>query len=273
MNFLIEFMANAADVNRAYINGQSYEPDAATLSRGNTSLLFSYLLPDSFPPSEIKARYHYDDQLKLNFSLGDGTHPFVIPFNEPVIMFVNNTDLGEHSLHFHGHNYWVVATSDYPQAEELYKPNYLKRDSVTVPPQGWVKLIFVSDNPGVWLLHCHIDWHVPAGMSSVVLVAPELLRSGLSTGLIRPIPPSQLAACKAPPAVAYNSSDSHFSGLAMKPSFRPTDNIRSSRKPKHSVKPSKMPIAPTRKPNNKHLMKPSRKPTGKPVTAKPHRKG
>jgi len=88
INFLIEFMPNAADVNRAYINGESYEPDAANsatgavsqtyqtilfycVHSGNTSLLFSYLFPGSFPSPEVKARYYYDDNLKLNFSLGD----------------------------------------------------------------------------------------------------------------------------------------------------------------------------------------------------------
>ena len=36
MNFLIEFMPNTADVNRAYINGQSFEPNAASSAAGTT---------------------------------------------------------------------------------------------------------------------------------------------------------------------------------------------------------------------------------------------
>jgi laccase len=37
------------------------------------------------------------------------------------------------------------------------------RDVISVPAEGWAKIRFVADNPGVWLLHCHMDWHVRAG--------------------------------------------------------------------------------------------------------------
>jgi hypothetical protein len=50
-------------------------------------------------------------------------------------------------------------------------------------------------------------------MSTTIVVAPEKLQSGLSSGLIHPIPPSQLAACSAPTAVAHNSSESYFGSV------------------------------------------------------------
>jgi Multicopper oxidase len=30
---------------------------------------------------------------------------------------------------------------------------------------GWTVIAFVTDNPGAWLMHCHIGWHVGAGLS------------------------------------------------------------------------------------------------------------
>jgi len=204
MDYLVEFEEDeVSGVNRAFVNGQSFRPSRANSAKGNSSLLLSYLLPDLFSQPHAIARYRYDPTRQLNYSLGDGLSPFVIPFNQSVVVVFNNTDNGEHPLHFHGRSFWILATSDFPAAETLYKPHYLKRDVVSVPANGWAKVIFISDNPGVWLLHCHIDWHVAAGMSTTVVVAPERLTTGLRDGSILPIHPSHLAACKAPHAIDY----------------------------------------------------------------------
>ena len=99
-------------------------------------------------------------------------------------------------MHIHGHSFWVVAASDNPGAA-AYGPHYLIRDTVSVPAGGWVSLVIYADNPGVWMLHCHIDWHVAAGLSLVMFEGrqpPDLL-SGL------PIPARHLAACGLAPAV------------------------------------------------------------------------
>ena len=90
-------------------------------------------------------------------------------------MLINNTDGGGHPFHLHGHNFWVVATSNEPDAEIVYKGKYVLRDVVTVPAVGWAKIRFVADNPGVWLFHCHIDWHGRAGLVTTFIEAPEFL--------------------------------------------------------------------------------------------------
>ncbi|KAE9008675.1 hypothetical protein PR003_g16083 [Phytophthora rubi] len=52
------------------------------------------------------------------------------------------------------------------------------RDVYTVPPceadakgvcvnVGYVVLRFKADNPGVWMMHCHVDWHMAIGMGMV----------------------------------------------------------------------------------------------------------
>lgn len=40
-----------------------------------------------------------------------------------------------------------------------------RRDVVLVPAGGYIAIAFKPDNPGVWLLHCHIAWHASAGKS------------------------------------------------------------------------------------------------------------
>jgi len=40
----------------------------------------------------------------------------------------------------------------------------VKRDTVSVNPQSWIYVRFVANNPGVWLFHCHINWHALQGL-------------------------------------------------------------------------------------------------------------
>jgi hypothetical protein len=42
------------------------------------------------------------------------------------------------------------------------------RDTVNIPSRGYAVLRFRADNPGVWLFHCHIPWHLATGMAMVV---------------------------------------------------------------------------------------------------------
>ena len=51
---------------------------------------------------------------------------------------------------------------------------------------------FKVDNPGITLFHCHIEWHVEAGLSMVFIEAPTELRK-----LNLQIPQSHKDACKA----------------------------------------------------------------------------
>lgn len=34
-----------------------------------------------------------------------------------------------------------------------------------LPAGGWLVLAFETDNPGAWLMHCHIAWHVSEGLA------------------------------------------------------------------------------------------------------------
>ena len=33
-----------------------------------------------------------------------------------------------------------------------------------LPANGWVVIAFKTNNPGAWLMHCHIAWHVAEGL-------------------------------------------------------------------------------------------------------------
>lgn len=53
-------------------------------------------------------------------------------------------------------------------------------------------LRFRADNPGVWLFHCHMEWHVETGLVTTMIEAPlELQRQHEG----RPLPATSSGAC------------------------------------------------------------------------------
>jgi FtsP/CotA-like multicopper oxidase with cupredoxin domain len=44
-------------------------------------------------------------------------------------------------------------------------------DTVLLGPKDQVEVAFVADNPGDWMLHCHIIEHQETGMMGYVRVA------------------------------------------------------------------------------------------------------
>jgi iron transport multicopper oxidase len=64
------------------------------------------------------------------------------------------------------------------------------RDTIAVMPNSYVVLRFKANNPGVWLFHCHIEWHVEMGLTATVIEAPDRLR-GMT------FPDDHIAACNA----------------------------------------------------------------------------
>jgi iron transport multicopper oxidase len=125
---------------------------------------------------------------------GSGAVPFVLPLDAVVDVLINNTDAAEHPFHLHGHTFWAVASSAAPGAGAAYAPHYVRRDVVSVPAFGWARIRFAVDNPGVWLMHCHVEWHMHAGMSATFVEAPSELADGGASGRFV-TPPTHAAAC------------------------------------------------------------------------------
>ncbi|KAL9020067.1 MAG: hypothetical protein Q9185_002681 [Variospora sp. 1 TL-2023] len=58
----------------------------------------------------------------------------------------------------------------------LLNPKYdnpPRRDVVLLPADGFVAIAFKADNPGSWLLHCHIAWHASSGLAMQILERQE----------------------------------------------------------------------------------------------------
>lgn len=148
---------------------------------------------------------------------GDNTHTQVLGHNDIVEIVLNNEDSGSHPFHLHGHVFQIVDRFpalgadffDYADATDSVTydpsnhsafPSYpARRDTIIVPPMGYVVLRFRADNPGVWLFHCHIDWHLMQGLAMTFVEAPLLIQERLH------IPEDHIAACHAA-GVAYEGN-------------------------------------------------------------------
>jgi iron transport multicopper oxidase len=116
-----------------------------------------------------------------------------------VEIVVNNNDAGKHPFHLHGHAFQVIFRSEddvgpFDPANITDLPaTPMKRDTVLVRPNGHTVLRFRADNPGVWLFHCHIEWHVASGLTMTMVERPLDIQKQLSGK----IPTGHLDACKA----------------------------------------------------------------------------
>jgi iron transport multicopper oxidase len=122
-------------------------------------------------------------------------NPFVINEGDVVQIVVNNLDAASHPFHLHGHHFQVLdrprsGTGNWPARDVNYAATPPMRDTIAVMPQSFTVLRFKANNPGVWLFHCHIEWHVEMGLTATIIEAPDKLRN-------LNFPADHIAACDA----------------------------------------------------------------------------
>jgi len=116
--------------------------------------------------------------------LNPSTNPQYTPLLKRVIQVViNNQNVGVHPWHLHGLTFWVLGTGganagDFDEVRDNDKLNVngVRRDTTPTPQNSWVVLRYETDNPGAWLLHCHINWHLEIGLGTVFVEGEEELR-------------------------------------------------------------------------------------------------
>ncbi|XP_062197660.1 laccase-15-like [Phragmites australis] len=78
-------------------------------------------------------------------------------------------------MHLHGHDMFVLAQGlgNYDASKDVARYNLvnpLVKNTVLVPNLGWAAIRFVANNPGVWFMHCHYEFHLSMGMAAVFIV-------------------------------------------------------------------------------------------------------
>ena len=83
-----------------------------------------------------------------------------------------------HPMHLHGHDFLILATGYEQWTGTTYGwqlKNPPRRDTATMPPNGFLVIAWPLDNPGVWALHCHITWHSSQGFGASVVESAGLI--------------------------------------------------------------------------------------------------
>lgn len=91
------------------------------------------------------------------------TTPIKIKKDEWIrIRFVNRTNM-EHPFHIHGHSFYILGT---PQELNLKNPPL--KDTLNIWPNAEQVIQWKATNPGHWIFHCHVEWHLAGGMASIL---------------------------------------------------------------------------------------------------------
>ena len=89
--------------------------------------------------------------------------PIRFGYNERVRVKLVNDTMMAHPIHLHGHFFELVNGAD-----RMHQP---QKHTVIVQPGGSATFDLTADEPGDWAFHCHLLYHMHAGMFQVVTVA------------------------------------------------------------------------------------------------------
>jgi len=165
VQFSFEIGAYALD--RAYINGTSWT--MSSIPTLNQAVAGLHKANSTFNTTGVSSAFTAN-QLVID-----------IPSYQVVDLLVTNFDDGSHPFHLHGHVFWVMATSpdeyfDWGSYGNLDTTNPMRRDTITIDAYGYALIRFRADNPGLWALHCHISWHMEAGLLMQFQARNDIMR-------------------------------------------------------------------------------------------------
>jgi FtsP/CotA-like multicopper oxidase with cupredoxin domain len=83
--------------------------------------------------------------------------------NERVRLTMVNDTMMTHPMHLHGHFFEIVNG---------HSGNQPLKHTIMVLPGGKASVDLTADAPGDWAFHCHLLYHMHAGMMRVVTVRP-----------------------------------------------------------------------------------------------------
>lgn len=133
--------------------------------------------------------------ITIGESIPASTNPLVLTSSDIVqTIFVYNLNPAVHPMHLHGFIFRILYVGNVPLDKiqsscgentpvppSLYKKEILERDVVSVSgcnadnlgncqDAGLLIIQFYTNNPGAWLLHCHIEWHFATGFTSTIII-------------------------------------------------------------------------------------------------------
>jgi hypothetical protein len=119
------------------------------------------ILPNNPIPNSMNMEFNW---LTFNGKSGPATTPLIVRLNDRVRLRFINLGMDHHPIHVHGHTFVVTGTEGGRQPKTTWGP----KNTVLVGVAEAADVEFVANNPGDWMIHCHLPHHMMNQMSSVV---------------------------------------------------------------------------------------------------------
>ena len=95
-----------------------------------------------------------------------GMTPLVtLKLGRSYVFTIRNETAWWHPMHLHGHSFRVLTHN------RLTVPHHQWADTVIIAPKQTTEIAFSADNPGDWMLHCHVADHQVSGMMTMLRIA------------------------------------------------------------------------------------------------------
>ncbi|KAH6755686.1 laccase 14 [Perilla frutescens var. hirtella] len=128
----------------------------------------------------------------------NGTEVRVLEYDSTVEIVFQGTNLVGaiyHPMHLHGYSFYVVGmgSGNFDRERDPLSYNLVDpplQNTIAVPRNGWTAIRFKANNPGVWLMHCHLERHVSWGMEMAFIV-----KNGKSSDAKMMPPPPDMPRC------------------------------------------------------------------------------
>lgn len=112
------------------------------------------IMPASNTPNTTSMDFTY---FTFNGRCGPWTTPLVCKLGNRVrIRIVNFSTDDHHPIHLHGHTFWVTGTEGGRIPESAWIPG----NNVLVGVAQAREFEFIANNPGDWVMHCHMFHHM-----------------------------------------------------------------------------------------------------------------
>lgn len=117
------------------------------------------VLPNNSVPNTMSMEFNW---LTINGKSGPAVEPLIVRLGDRVRIRMINLGMDHHPMHVHGHTFWVTGT----EGGRIPQSAWIPGNTVLVGVAQARDIEFVANNPGDWMLHCHLPHHMMNQMSS-----------------------------------------------------------------------------------------------------------
>lgn len=119
------------------------------------------VLPNNIVPNTMNMEFNW---LVLNGKAGPANTPLIVRLGDRVRIRFVNLGMDHHPMHMHGHTFYTTGTEGGRIPGGAWWPG----NTVLVGVAQARNIEFVANNPGDWMLHCHLPHHMMNQMASNV---------------------------------------------------------------------------------------------------------